>query len=127
MSVTGKIVLLIHQAKMKKLMRNKQGSTFIELVLYIGIFLIISPILFSVALNALRASRTYDLEKQTNNDAQFITERVYDLITGAKKIDLTNSNLNTNQGKLVIVNQDNEEIIIDIDNFWNFSGKEKSK
>ncbi|MFH0838354.1 MAG: hypothetical protein V1880_03765 [Patescibacteria group bacterium] len=99
---------------MKKPIRNNRGSTFVELVLYIGIFLVFTPILFSVAINSLRVSRTYQLEKQVNVDAQFSSERIYDLITGAKRIDLANSRLNTDYGKLTLINQGDEEIIIEL-------------
>ncbi|MFH0838353.1 MAG: hypothetical protein V1880_03760 [Patescibacteria group bacterium] len=91
-----------------------KGSTFIELVIYLGIFLVLTPILFSVAINSLRVSRTYQLEKQINSDAQFSSERIYDLITGAKRIDFANSSLNTDYGKLALINQNDEEIIIEL-------------
>lgn len=94
--------------------KKHRGSTFIELLLYIGIFLVITPLLLSVAINSLRTSRSYSLEKQINTDAQFTTERIYNLITDAKRIDLANSILNSEQGKLTIVDQNNESITIQL-------------
>lgn len=103
-----------HQARMKKHLLNSKGSTFIELLLYIGIFLVLTPIMLFVAINSLRTSRSYNLEKQVNIDAQFTTERVYDHITEAKRIDFANSSLNTVQGKLTLINQNDEEVIIEL-------------
>lgn len=93
---------------------NHRGSTFVELLLYIGIFLVIMPLLLSVAINSLRTSRSYSLEKQINNDAQFTTERIYSLITDAKRIDMTNSILNSEQGKLTIIDQNDEATTIQL-------------
>lgn len=99
---------------MRTKQNKNQGSTFIELLLYIAIFLILTPLLLSVAINSLKSTRDYNLEKQINTDAQFNTERIYDLITNAKRIDLENSVLNSVQGKLVIIDQNNQEIIIEL-------------
>ena len=72
--------------------KNTKGTTFIELLLYVAIFLIITPILLSVAIGSLQTSRQYSVEKTLNVDGQFISERVFDLITDAKRINMVNRN-----------------------------------
>ena len=97
---------------MKKRWQNNKGSTFIELLLYIGIFLVLTPLLLSVAINSLKTSRSYSLEKKINTDAEFTNQRIYDLITDAKRIDLANSILNSVEGKLVIIDQNDKPITV---------------
>ena len=98
---------------------KNQGSTFIEMLLYVAIFLILTPIILTVAINSLRTSQSYNLEKKLNIDGQFSSERIYNLITGAKRIDLVDSNLNTVYGRLAIVNQNDETVIIELNSSTN--------
>ena len=97
---------------MLKLFHNKKGTTFIELLLYIAIFLIITPILINVAIDYLRASKNYNVEKSVNTESQIVAERVYDVITEAKRVNLASSVLNDPDGKLVLVMQDDSEITV---------------
>ncbi len=98
---------------------KNRGSTFIEMLLYIAIFLILTPIILTVAINSLRTSQSYNLEKKLNIDGQFSSERIYNLITGAKKIDLADSNLNTVYGRLAIVDQNDGTVIIELNSATN--------
>ncbi|MBN2307174.1 hypothetical protein JXD20_04265, partial [Candidatus Peregrinibacteria bacterium] len=93
---------------------NNQGSTFIEMLLYIGIFLVLTPIILTVAVNSLQTSQTYNLEKQVNIDGQFANEKLYQLISNAKQIDLINSTLNDIYGKLTIIDQNNQAVTIQL-------------
>lgn len=99
---------------MKRNRFTHKGSTFIEMLLYIGIFLMLTPIILTVAINSLKSSQSYSVEKKVNIDGQFTSEKIYDLITDAKKIDFTNSDLNTVYGKLSIVNQEDETVVIQL-------------
>jgi len=99
---------------MKNSLSKTQGSTFVEMLLYIGIFLILTPIILSVAVNSLQTSQTYNLEKQINIDGQFANEKLYSLVTNAKQIDIMNSVLNDVNGKLSIVDQNEQTIVIEL-------------
>lgn len=99
---------------MKKMTYNSKGATFVELLLYVAIFLVLTPILLTVAVNSLRTSRSYDVEKVLYTDGQFTSERLFNIITDAKRIDVGNSVLNNAIGKLTIINQNDETIIIEL-------------
>ena len=73
--------------KIKNMLQTK-GTTFVELLLYISIFLVLIPILITISINSLRMDRQHNVEKQVNDDGQFVVERIYDLITQAKKVDI---------------------------------------
>ena len=96
------------------LKKSTRGTTFIELLLYIAIFLILTPILLSVAINSLNSSRSHNIEKQVNQDSQFAAERIYDLITSAKKVDVNASRLNDSSGKISLVMQDDSPVVIEL-------------
>ena len=98
---------------MLKLLKNKKGTTFIELLLYIAIFLVLTPILLSVSIYTIRFAKQHESEKQANMDSQFILKRVSDLVSSAKKIDVTNSVLNDSEGKLTLVMQDDSIVVIE--------------
>jgi len=99
---------------MKRPFSNTKGSTFIELLLYLAIFLVLTPILLTVAINSLQTSRAYNVEKMLYADGQFSSEKMLDLITNAKRINMGNSRLNDPVGKLAIVTQDDQEIVIEL-------------
>ncbi len=98
---------------MSKLLKNKKGTTFIELLLYIAIFLVFTPILLAVSINTIRFQQQHETEKQAHMDSQFAMERVYDLIADAKKVDTVNSVLNTPDGKLTLIMQDDSVVVIE--------------
>ena len=93
---------------------DTKGTTFIELLFYIAIFLVLTPILLSVAINSLNTNRKYTVERQVNSDSQFAAERVYDLIVDAKRVDVLDSRLNDEHGRLSLVLQDDTEVIIEL-------------
>jgi len=72
---------------MKKILNNS-GVTFIELLLYISIFLVIVPLLLTISVNAVQLDKRHNIEKQINIDSQFMIERIFNLITSTKKIDM---------------------------------------
>jgi len=98
---------------MLKLLKNQSGATFIELLLYIAIFLILTPILLSVSINAVRLEQQHETEKQASMDSQFAMERMYDLVTSTKKVDVANSVFNDMAGKLTLVMQDDSVVVIE--------------
>lgn len=98
---------------MSKLLKNKKGTTFIELLIYIAIFLVLTPILLSVSIGAIRFQQQHETEKQAHIDSQFAMERIYDLIADAKKVDIANSVLNASDGKLTLIMQDDSVIVIE--------------
>ena len=97
---------------MFRIFKNKKGTTFIELIFYIAIFLVITPTLLYVALAYLKAGRSYDVEKEVNSESRLVAERVYDFVTDAKRVDLENSILDDVNGKLTLIMQDNSQIVI---------------
>ena len=99
--------------KMKNILKNTKGTTFIELILYIAIFLVLTPILLEVSINASRLNQQHNVEKQVNADSQFLVERTYDLITSAKRIDVSNSVLDDPAGKLTLVMPDDSVVVIE--------------
>ena len=99
---------------MQKIIKSKKGATFIELLLYIAIFLVLTPILLSVAISSLNTSRSNDIERQVNLDAQFAAERIYDLITASKRVDTDDSVFNDNNGRLSLILQDDSQVIIEL-------------
>ena len=95
-----------------KNIKSKRGTTFIELLLYISIFLILMPILLAASIHVLRLSSQHNTEKQVFADSQLVSERIYDLITNAKKVDTKNSIMGDPAGKLALVMQDDSTILI---------------
>ncbi|MBU1017968.1 thrombospondin type 3 repeat-containing protein [Patescibacteria group bacterium] len=98
---------------MKNYFRNQQGTTFIELLLYIAVFLVLTPVLLAVSINAIRFDKQHQGELQANIDSQFVVERMYDLIAGAKKIDTANSILGNSEGKLTLIMPDDSVVTIE--------------
>ncbi len=101
----------------KKILKSpfrKSGTTFIELLFYIAIFLILTPILLAVSINSIRFDEQHQSEKQANIDSQFVIERIYDLIAAAKKIDIANSEFNNAEGKLQMIMQDDSVVTIEL-------------
>lgn len=97
-----------------RIFKNKKGFTFIEMLLYISIFLAIVPALLLMSINTAQQEQSYTTEKQINIDSQFIIERIYDLIKQAKKIDVANSVFDSAEGKLTMVLQDDSEVVIEM-------------
>lgn len=100
--------------KMKNITKNKKGTTFIELLLYISIFLILTPILLTVSINSIKTEERHTIEKEISADSRFVVERVYDQIIDAKKIDALNSNLNSSNGKLTLIMQNDSSVAIEL-------------
>ncbi|MBN2096830.1 thrombospondin type 3 repeat-containing protein [Candidatus Peregrinibacteria bacterium] len=98
---------------MKNYFKNRQGTTFIELLLYIAVFLVLTPVLLAVSINAIRFDKQHQGELQANIDSQFVVERMYDLIAGAKKIDTANSVLGNSEGKLTLIMPDDSVVVIE--------------
>jgi len=98
---------------MKNYFKNRQGTTFIELLLYIAVFLVLTPVLLAVSINAIRFDKQHQGELQANIDSQFVVERMYDLIAGAKKIDTANSVLGDAEGKLTLIMPDDSVVVIE--------------
>lgn len=99
----------------KNILKNTKGAvgtTFVELLLYISIFLIITPVLISVSVNTATTERQHNVDKQLNADSQFMIQRIYDVITKAKKVDVANSVFNQAAGKLTLIMQDNSTTVI---------------
>lgn len=96
---------------LKKLQSNT-GSTFIELLLYMSIFLILIPVLLTVSVNSMRINRSHNVEKTINSSNQFIIDRVYNIVTNAKRINVNDSFFDDAEGRLSILNQNDEPIII---------------
>ncbi|MBI5421669.1 hypothetical protein HZA44_00860 [Candidatus Peregrinibacteria bacterium] len=90
-----------------------RGTTFVELLLYVAIFLVLTPVLLMVSINAVRTNRMHNVEKQVNSDSQFMVERVYDLVSQAKKVDMALSTFGTPDGKLAMVMQDGASVIVE--------------
>ncbi|MBU0727777.1 hypothetical protein KKA95_03770 [Patescibacteria group bacterium] len=99
---------------MKNVFKNKGGTTFIELLLYIAVFLVLTPILLTVSINSLKLEERHTVEKQVSTDSRFVVERVYDIIIDAKKVDVAGSVLNEPNGKLSLIMQDDSSVIIEL-------------
>ncbi len=97
----------------KNYLKDRRGATFIELLLYIAVFLVLTPVLLAVSVNAIRSDQRHQSELQANVDSQFVVERIYDLIAGAKKVDTANSALNNAEGKLTLVMPDDSVAVIE--------------
>ncbi|MBN1258893.1 hypothetical protein JXA05_04015 [Candidatus Peregrinibacteria bacterium] len=93
---------------------NRRGTTFIELLLYMAIFLVLTPILLTVAINSIRQNQEHTMEKDVNADSQFVVERIYDTIGNAKKVDVENSRLSDPNGKLMLTMQDDSALTIEL-------------
>ncbi|MCD6337299.1 MAG: hypothetical protein J7M01_03595 [Candidatus Marinimicrobia bacterium] len=104
---------------MNQFIKNKKGTTFIELLLYISIFMIIIPVFVYLSINTTRQERQHMVEKQVSVDSQFMIERIYDIIADTKKVDVNNSRFDDLEGKLTLVMQDDSEIIIEMDSTLN--------
>ena len=91
---------------------NKKGTTFVELLLYISIFLIITPVLLTVSINSAREESAHVSEKQVNSDSQFMVERIYDYINQAKRVDVANTTFDEADGRLSLIMQDDSNIVV---------------
>ena len=100
---------------MKSLFKNHSGTTFIELLLYIAIFLALTPILLLISIDTIRLENQDTTESRISSNSYFINERIYDTISYAKRIDTTNSILGNQYGKLALIMQDDSSIIIELD------------
>lgn len=90
-----------------------RGTTFVELLLYVAIFLVLTPVLLMVSVNAVRTNRMHNVEKQVNADSQFMVERMYDLVSQAKKVDMALSVFGSPDGKVAMVMQDGASVIVE--------------
>ncbi len=95
-------------------LKNHKGATFVELLLYISVFLVLTPILLSVSINSISVHQQNDVEKQVNADSQFVMERIYNLISDAKKINVSDSRLENEHGRLSLMMQDNSNVVIEL-------------
>lgn len=94
------------------LLKRREGTTFIELLLYIAVFLVLIPVLLAVSVNSVRFDKQHQSEKQANADSQFVVERIYDLIASAKKVDVANSDFNSPAGVLTLVMTDESVVVL---------------
>ncbi len=94
------------------LLKRQEGTTFIELLMYIAVFLVLIPVLLAVSVNSIRFDKQHQSEKQSNADSQFAVERIYDLIASAKKVDVANSDFNSPGGVLTLVMADDSVVSI---------------
>ncbi|MBU0727778.1 hypothetical protein KKA95_03775 [Patescibacteria group bacterium] len=101
--------------KNKNIFKNKAGATFIELLLYIAVFLALTPILLTVSINSLKLEERHTVEKKVSTDSRFVIERVYDTIIDAKRIDVEDSIFNAANGRISLVMQDDSLVIIEVD------------
>lgn len=99
---------------MKNIKLNKVGTTFVELLLYISVFLVLTPILLTVSINSIRLEERHTIESNVSSDSRFVVERVYDTIIQAKRVDIANSLLNNETGKLALIMQDDSSVIIEL-------------
>lgn len=104
---------------MKKFIEKIKGVTFVELLMYVAIFLVITPVLLTVSVNTARQESHYSATKQVNADSQFIVERIYDYITDARKVDVANSVFKEPYGRLALVMQDDSTVSIWLDSLTN--------
>ena len=100
--------------KIKSFSRKNSGTTFVELLLYIAVFLVLMPILLTVSINSIRMEKQHTEESQISADSRFVVERVYDIIVDAKKVDVADSVLNDENGRLSLVMQDDSSVAIEL-------------
>jgi hypothetical protein len=91
---------------------SKKGATFIELLLYISIFLILTPILMTVSINSVTMEKQNVSENQISADSRFVVERIYDLISSAKRINAADSVLDSENGRISLVMNDNSSVVV---------------
>lgn len=84
---------------MKKPLR---GFTFVEVILYIGLFALLGTALFTFAWDMLRLSHEGNTERLVTEEARFALERMKYSIRGATGIDGDNSIFESADGKLVL-------------------------
>ncbi|MBN2087061.1 hypothetical protein JW758_01815 [Candidatus Peregrinibacteria bacterium] len=99
---------------MKTLLKKYAGTTLIELLLYIAIFLALTPILLAISLNAIRSESLNSSESKVSSNSYFVIERIYDNIVNTKRIDVENSVLNDPNGKLTLILQNDDELILEL-------------
>jgi len=92
--------------------KDKKGTTFVELILYIAIVLIIVPALLALSIYTVSEKRVHTTEKNVNDDIKFVEDRISNLISEAKRIDVENSVFDDVNGKLALIMPDDSEVII---------------
>lgn len=85
----------------------------IELLFYMAIFMILTPVLLNTSIQSMRVNQMHTSEKQINSDSRFAIERMRNMIANAKKIDTANSVFDDPAGKLTIINQDDSVSVIE--------------
>ena len=98
--------------KIIKKLQSHTGSTFIELLLYMSIFLILVPVLLTVSVNSMRINKNHNTEKTINSNNQFIVDRIYNVVTNAKRVNVNDSLFDDAEGRLSILDQNDEAVII---------------
>ena len=81
----------IHKAK---------GFTMVELVVYIGMFALISVVLVNSLMSTIRISNELRAARDINDSAVSVMERLTRDLRGGTQIDLVNSSFGANPGRL---------------------------
>jgi len=92
------------------------GFTLIELILYISLAAIILTAGLSLAWNIIFDQAKTTALAEVNYNYQFLDSFTQDQIQSAKAINLAQSILNTNPGRIVLTNPDNSTTVIETEN-----------
>jgi hypothetical protein len=94
----------------------RQGFTLIELLLYIGLTAIILTASLSLAWTVLSSQMKLTAVNEINYNYRFLSNFLHQEIQNAKAINITQSVLDANPGRLVITNQDDSTTSIETEN-----------
>lgn len=85
-------------------MTKKQlhGFTLVEVVLYVGLFVLLSTMSMNALFQTVRAFNNLRISRDINDSSVTIMERITRDIKSATSVDMTNSTFNTSPGRLTL-------------------------
>lgn len=93
---------------------NNAGYTYIELILYIAIVSIMLNTLIPFAWNVIYGGVKSSVQQEVFSQARFVSEKIKYEIRNAKTIDIAQSTFDVHPGRITLINQANQTVVIDV-------------
>lgn len=88
-----------------------KGFSFFEVILYLGLFSLLSTALLTFSWDTLSLADKQESEEIVFSDARFISEKLNNLIRNSAGVDTPSSVFDQEQGKLVLLQVNSSETI----------------
>lgn len=91
-----------------------RGSSYFEVILYLGLFSMMATALFQYAWDTIDLSVKNRTERRVLSDARILSERLNAIIRNATGVDTSDSNFDFENGKLVLDEDSGERVQISL-------------